>query len=367
MYLVVGTGLSGCVMAQKIASVLGEEVHMVDRRDHIGGNIHDYMDDNGVMVHTYGPHAFHTNKEDVWKYLSQFTQWKPYFHHVEAYIDGQNVPVPFNFNTIEKLFPKNYADSLIEALIEEYGINRKVTIMELLENDKFKALAQFVYEKVFLGYTVKQWAKKPEELDISVSARVPINTSRDNRYFQDKYQAIPENGYTKMIENMILSPLITVELEKDLRDVDTSKYEKIIYTGMIDEFYNYKFGKLPYRSLEFNLKTINNEYYQKTAQKNFSENFDFTRVTEYKHFLDQKTSKTTIAFEYPSDYKEGKNEAYYPIPGEDNQKLYEKYKELSKKRDNILFLGRLAEYKYYNMDQIVESALNTFKREFIEN
>lgn len=364
MYLIVGAGLSGCVIAERISTELQSEVHLIDRRNHIAGNIHDYMDESGVMVHTYGPHAFHTNFEHVWTYLSKFTEWKPYFHHVEAYVDGQSVPVPFNFNTIEHLFPKEYANTLIVQLIEQFGINNKVTILELLQNKKFKTLAQYIYEKVFLGYTIKQWGKKPEDLDISVSGRVPIYTSRDNRYFQDKYQAIPEDGYTAMIERMIDSPHIQVELGVDFKELDRSIYSKIVYTGMIDEYFNYKLGKLPYRSLVFNLKTYNKEYYQKTAQKNFSENFDFTRITEFKHFLDQQLEKTTVAFEYPHQYEEGENEPYYPIPDESNHQLYAAYKELAADEHDTIFLGRLAEYKYYNMDQIVDSALRTFEDEF---
>ncbi|ASA55901.1 UDP-galactopyranose mutase [Vibrio gazogenes] len=363
MYLVIGAGLSGCVVAERIAKELNKEVHIIDRRNHVGGNIHDYVDENGVMVHTYGPHAFHTNHKQVWDYLSQFTEWKPYFHHVEGYIDGQDVPIPFNFNTIEKLFPQEYANNLIHELITEFGINKKVTILELLQNEKFKDLAQFVYEKVFLGYTQKQWDKKPEELDISVSSRVPIYTSKDDRYFQDTYQAIPEQGYTKLIENMIQSPLINVSLETDFSDIDVSQYEKIIYTGMIDEYFNYSLGKLPYRSLEFTLKTIDKPQYQNTAQKNYSSNFDFTRITEYKHFLDQNTEKTTIALEYPKAYEEGINEPYYPIPSDENHALYVQYRKLAKNEKNVIFLGRLAEYKYYNMDQIVKSALYTFEKE----
>ncbi len=362
MFLIVGAGPSGCVMAERIANVLQKEVRVIDRRTHIAGNMHDYLDENGVMVHTYGPHAFHTNSELVWQYLSHFTEWKPYFHHVEAYIDGQNVPVPFNFNSIEKLFPQEYANNLIRQLIDEFGINKKVTILELLKYEKFKDLAQYVYEKVFLGYTVKQWNKKPEELDISVSGRVPIYTSRDNRYFQDKYQAIPEDGYTAMMKRMLNSPLISVELGVDYKKIDKTKYERIIYTGMIDEYFDYKLGNLPYRSLSFKLKTIDKEYYQTTAQKNFSENFDFTRITEYKHFLDQQTAKTTIAFEYSSDYQEGYNEPYYPIPHPDNHALYEGYKKLAV-QENTIFLGRLADYKYYNMDQTIENALQVFEKE----
>lgn len=364
MYLVVGAGLSSCVIAQKIANNLNKKVLMIDRRNHIGGNIHDYKDKNGVTVHTYGPHAFHTNDEEVWKYLSEFTSWKPYFHHVEGYIDGQNVPVPFNFHTIEKLFPKDFATKLINKLIDSFGLNKKVTILELLKNEQFKFLAEYVYKKVFLGYTIKQWDKKPEDLDISVSSRVPIFTGYDDRYFQDRYQAVPEDGYTKMIENMLNSPLIEVKLGTDFKDMDASRFEKIVYTGMIDEYFNYSLGRLPYRSLEFKLKTIDKPYYQKTAQKNFSENFDFTRITEYKHFLDEQTNKTTIAFEYPQSYKSDKNEPYYPIPNDENHNLYEEYKNLAKKEKNVIFLGRLAEYKYYNMDQIVKNALDVFKREF---
>ncbi len=364
MYLIIGAGLSGCVIAQQITKKLQEKVHIIERRDHIGGNIHDYLDKYGNIVHTYGPHAFHTNNEKVWRYLSSFTEWKPYFHHVEGYIDGQNVPIPFNLNSIEKLFPTNYANNITDELIKKFGINKKVTILELLNHEEFKELAKYVYEKVFLGYTIKQWDKKPEELDISVSARVPIYTSKDNRYFQDKYQAIPEQGYTKMIENILSSPLIKIDLNTEFKNIDKSKYKKIIYTGMIDEYFDYSLGRLPYRSLKFILKTIDKEYYQNTAQKNFSENFDFTRITEYKHFLDQQTSKTTISYEYPFEYDEKINEPYYPIPNDKNHKLYEKYLKLAKNEKNTIFLGRLAEYKYYNMDQIVESALNTFEREF---
>ena len=364
MFLIVGAGPSGCVMAERIATVLKEKVLIIDRRNHIAGNMHSYTDENGVMVHTYGPHAFHTNDEGVWEYLSRFTGWRPYFHHVEAYIDGKTVPVPFNFNTIEKLFPEEYAKSLINDLIEEYGINKKITIAELLKSKRFEALAQYVYEKVFLGYTVKQWDKKPEELDISVSSRVPIYTSRDNRYFQDKYQAIPENGYTRMIERMIDSPLIKLKLKTDFKEINKSKFKKIIFTGMIDEYFDYKLGRLPYRSLVFNLKTYDQEYYQNTAQKNYSENFDFTRTTEYKYFLDERTDKTTVAYEYSMYYQEGKNEPYYPIPHDDNHRLYKDYLELAKNETDTIFLGRLAEYKYSNMDQIVRSALDTFDKNF---
>lgn len=365
MYLVVGAGLSGCVMAEQIANRLGEKVLVIDQRDHIGGNVYDYKNEAGITIHQYGPHAFHTNNEKVWQYLSQFTQWTPYFHHVEGYIDGQNVPIPFNINTIEKLFPQQYAQELIQALVAKFGFNKKITILELLQEEAFRDFAQYVYEKVFLGYTVKQWGKKPEELDISVSSRVPIYLSRDNRYFQDKYQAIPSEGYTKLIENLLSSELITVKLNTHFLTIDKSQFKGIIYTGMIDEYFDFCYGKLPYRSLSFDLKTINKPYYQATAQKNFSDNFDFTRITEYKYFLDEQSDKTTLAFEYPQAFEYGKNEPYYPIPNDENHALYKKYYELAKQEPNTIFIGRLAKYMYYNMDKIVASALTAFEKHFL--
>lgn len=364
MYLVVGAGLSGSIMAERIANVLKRPVLVIDKREHIGGNIYDYIDENGVVVHKYGPHAFHTNNERVWKYLSDFTQWTPYFHQVEAFIDGQAVPVPFNFNTIEALFPANYAQDLIKELIHHFGLNKKITILDLLKEEKFKYFAEYVYQKVFLGYTVKQWNKKPEELDISVSSRVPIYLSRDNRYFQDKYQAIPSNGYTRLIESLLSSDLITVKLNTDFKNINKTQFKRVIFTGMIDEYFDFCFGKLPYRSLTFNLRTIHKPYYQASAQKNYSENFDFTRITEYKYFLDQQTEKSTIAIEYPQDFVYGENEPYYPVPDDSNHELYKKYHSLAKSEDTI-FLGRLAKYQYYNMDQIVASALQTFDK-FLE-
>jgi len=362
MILVVGAGLAGCVIAERIASELNKEVLVIDRRDHLAGNTFDYKDENGVTVHKYGPHAFHTNNGKVWEYLSSFTEWLPYFHQVEAFIDGQSVPVPFNFNTINMLFDEHYASDIISKLINVYGLNKKVTILELLQNSDFKELAKYVYQKIFLGYTMKQWGKKPEDLDISVSGRVPIYTGRDNRYFHDKYQAVPEKGYTAMVENMLSSDLIKLELEKDFKDIDTSKFEKIVYTGMVDEYFDYRFGMLDYRSLSFSLKTVNKPYYQNTAQKNFSENFDFTRITEFKYFLDEQTDKSTIAFEYPSAYVHGENEPYYPVPDDKNAALYKKYSELAAKESRTVFVGRLAEYKYYNMEQVVERALELFEK-----
>lgn len=364
MYLVVGCGLSGVVIAERIASVLKEKVLIIDRRNHIGGNIYDYQDKNGILIHKYGPHAFHTNNREVWKYLSNFTDWHIYFHKVKAKVDGVEIPLPFNLNSLYEVFSKTYATKLEDKLIKKYGMNAKIGILDLLndENTDIKNLSQYIYEKVFLGYTKKQWGVLPEELDKAVTSRVPIYVSRDNRYFQDKYQAVPKKGYTEMIKNMISNPLIEIQLNTDFKEVSNlRKYKKIFYTGSIDEYFDYDFGELPYRSLRFDFKTFNQEYFQSACQINYPVGSDFTRITEYKYFLNQATNKTTVSFEYPQEYICSKNEPFYPIPKIENKSIYEKYSDLSRKEENTVFLGRLGEYKYYNMDQVVENAIKIFR------
>jgi len=362
-YLIVGAGLSGAVIAQQIAMKKDSRVIVIDQRDHIGGNIFDYTDDNGVMVHKYGPHAFHTNNKEVWDYLSQFTKWHLYGHRVKAIIEGIEATLPFNLDTIYELFPPKQAQKYENKLIETFGYKKKIPILELVKTDDkdLKFLGEYVYRHIFVGYTTKQWGLKPEELDGSVTARVPIYISRDNRYFQDTYQAIPKDGYTKMVENILDHPNIEVKLNTKFQDFDTSGFDKIIFTGMIDEYYDFKYGKLPYRSLEFDLQTVDSEYFQSLAQINYPNNYDFTRITEFKYFLNQKTDKTTIALEYPAEYKEGINDPYYPIPSDVNQANYEKYKQLAQNDQKTIFAGRLANYIYLNMDQIVENALKIVK------
>jgi len=366
-YLVVGSGLAGSVIAERIANVLKKEVVILEKRDHIGGNVYDYKDESGILIHKYGPHAFHTNNEKVWRYLSQFTEWHPYFHRVLAVIDGIKVPLPFNLNSIYKVFPPGLANRLEEKLISKFGYNKKVPILELKkEQDKdLKFLAEYIYEKVFLGYTLKQWGLSPEELDPNVTARVPIYISKDNRYFQDKYQGIPKEGYTRMIENMLDNPRIKVELGVDFFDVqDKIKYEFLIYTGPVDRFFNYKHGILPYRSLRFWIRKYRIKYFQEVTQVNYPENYDFTRITEFKHFLIYSDiDKTVVAYEYPQEYVYGENEPYYPVPSDVSAKIYKKYENYTKTQKNILFIGRLAEYRYYNMDQVVERALEVFETE----
>lgn len=364
MYLIVGAGLSGAVIAERIANVLKKEVLVIDQRDHIAGNIYDYIDDNGVMVHKYGPHAFHTNNSEVWTYLSKFTSWHFYHHRVAGVIDGKSVPLPFNFDSLYKLFPAGMAQKYENKLLELFGYGKKVPILELIKNGDtdLKHLAEYIYQNVFAGYTAKQWGLTPEELDGSVTARVPIYLTRDDRYFQDKYQGIPSEGYTAMVAKMLLNDKITVELNRKFDKSEINNYEKVIFTGMIDEYFDFQYGSLPYRSLEFDLRTVEKEYYQELAQVNYPNNYDFTRITEFKYFLDQKTDKTTIAIEYPLPYEQDKNDAYYPVPANENRLLYNKYKELALQEKNTLFVGRLANYTYLNMDQIVELALSTFER-----
>ena len=337
--LIVGCGLSGIVLAERLASQKHEEVLIIDRRNHIGGNIYDYKDkETGITVHQYGPHVFHTNSKEVWDYLSQFTQWHRFMYRVKAVMDGIEVNIPFNLDSLHKVFPRSLADKLEVKLLEKFGFNKKVPILELRQsNDKdLEFLAQYVYEKVFLGYTVKQWGVKPEDLDPSVSGRVPIYISRDDRYFQDKYQAIPEDGYTAMVKKILDNQLIKVELNMDFNQVRNEiEYERLFFSGAIDEYFNYELGRLPYRSLDIVFKTHNREYLQSGPQMNYPENYDYTRSVEYKYYLDEKADKTIVSYEYSCPYKEGKNERYYPIPDKDNQELYEKYSAKAKELENV--------------------------------
>lgn len=364
-YFIVGAGISGCVLAERIANVLNKTVLIIDARDHIGGNCYDFLDDSGIYIHKYGPHVFHTDKEDIWEYLSQFTDWQVYFHKVLATVDGIEIPVPFNFNSLYRVFPPELAKKLEVRLLQKYPYNTKLAILELRKSKDLllKFLADYIYEKIFLKYTIKQWHLDPNEIDESITARIPVYLSRDDGYFQDKYQAIPNKGYTEIFKKMLNNDKIEVRLSTDYFDIkDNIEYDKLIYTGKIDEFFDFKFGELPYRSLDFKFENYDVEYYQKTAQHNFPNNFDFTRITEFKHFLIKKTDKTAIVKEYPRNHTRGENEAYYPIINKDNLELYQKYIDEANKLDNVYFIGRLAEYMYYNMDQTYQSALKLFEK-----
>jgi len=364
-FLIIGAGYSGSILAERIATQLNKKVLIVERRNHIAGNAYDYYDRNGVLVHKYGPHIFHTTAKKVWDYLSKFTKWNNYIHHVRAVVEGKEVPVPFNLNSISMLFPPNYAAKLENILISQFGYGVKIPILNLLkhENPELKFLADYIYKNVFFGYTVKQWGMKPDELESSVTARVPVYISRDDRYFQDPYQGIPESGYTKMFENILNHPNIHLLLNTDYKEViNDIDYKYLISTAPIDEFYDCCYGRLPYRSLDFELKSIDTEHFQSGSQINFPNSYDYTRITEFKHFHKQTTKRTTVAYEFPEEYNHEINEPYYPIPKDENHQLFNKYKELAEKESkNIFHTGRLADYKYYNMDHTALVALRLFE------
>lgn len=363
-YLIVGAGLAGSVLAERIAKVLHKSVLVIDKREHIAGNCYDYIDEYGVLIHKYGPHAFHTNSKKVWDYLAQFTQWNNYEHRVLASIDGKNVPVPFNLTSLKMLFPADYAEKMEKLLLDKFGYGKRIPILELrsIGDKELTELADFIYEKVFLGYTTKQWGLQPEELDDSVTSRVPVFISTDDRYFQDEYQGIPLEGYTNMFRKILDNELIEVRLNTEFKDLpEDIKYDKLIYTGALDEYYAYKFGELDYRSLRFDFVNYRKEFFQEIGQLNFPNDFDYTRITEFKYMTCQISDSTTVAYEYPEKFENSKNERYYPIPREESQIVFKKYAELAAQEKNIYFIGRLPEYKYYNMDAIIISALNLFE------
>lgn len=369
--IIVGSGFSGSTMARLIAENFGEKVVVVDKKDHIAGNSYDYRDENGIMIHKYGSHIFHTNNEKVWSFLKKFTDFNTYMHEVVGILDGIEAQIPFNFTTLYQIFPETLAKRLEEKLLKKFEYNKKVPILEFQKQDDedLKFLAEYVYEKIFLNYTTKQWGVSPKDVDGAVTARVPVYLSKDNRYFQDKYQGIPLEGYTKVVEKMLDYPNIEVVLNKDFAEFkkensDLVKNARIFYTGSIDEFFDYKFGKLPYRSVNFKFETHNREFYQTHACINYPNNYDFTRIHEYKHYLNDKSEKTVIAKEYSEFFELGKNERYYPIASEENAKLYQKYLDEAKNLKDVYFFGRLGDYKYYNMDLAVARAIELFEEVF---
>jgi UDP-galactopyranose mutase len=369
-FLIVGAGFSGSILAERIASVLSMKSLVIDRRDHIGGNCYDYVNDNGILVHKYGPHAFHTVNQKVIAYLSKFTKWIDYEHMVQAEVENRKIPIPFNLNSLRMCFDKNKADIIEKTLIESYGFGNKVPILTLMNTDSelLKELAEYVYQHVFLGYTLKQWGMKPEELGNNVTGRIPVVISHDNRYFHDTFQKMPDKGYTEMIGNILSNDNITIKLNTDYEQVNCLncqfEYNSLIWTGPIDRYFNYKYGRLPYRSLRFELSEFDYEFHQETAQLNFPESQPYTRTTEFKHFYNTNSERTTVAYEYPEEYTEGLNEPYYPIPKSEFEDMYSLYSEEAEKlKGKVYFVGRLADYKYYNMDQVVGVALQFFDKQ----
>lgn len=365
-WVIVGAGYSGAVIARRLAEH-GERSLVVDRRPHIAGNAYDYFDAQGVQVHKYGPHIFHTSSKRVVDFLSRFTEWTPYEHRVLADVDGILVPVPFNLDSIRALFPAAEAARLSERLIATYGLEARVPILKLLDHtdETVRELAGFVFEKIFLGYTTKQWGLDPRELSSSVTARVPVAVSHDDRYFQDEFQNMPSLGYTAMFERILDHPNIEVATSTDLSDVDGGRPARLVYTGEIDEFLDYRFGPLPYRSLRFEFEHDHDrEFRQPVAQVNFPNDHTYTRITEFKHLTGQHIAGTTVAFEYPEPHRPGENVAYYPVPMDANLEQFSKYKAVAEElAGRVFFVGRLATYRYINMDQAVLHALTFFDRE----
>jgi UDP-galactopyranose mutase len=361
-YLIVGAGFAGSVLAERLASQHGARVLLIDRRPHIGGNAYDEPNEAGILYHKYGPHIFHTNSEQVVDYLSQFTEWRPYEHRVRALVRGKLVPIPINRTTLNKLFD---LDLQTDEEAADYLASRAEPVDEIRTSEDvvINAVGQELYELFFRGYTRKQWGLDPSELDKQVTSRIPTRTNTDDRYFSDTFQAMPVNGYTAMFEKMVDNPLIEVRTGVDFRDVrdvrDEVDADHIIYTGPIDEYFDFRFGKLPYRSLKFDHQTLEQEQFQDVAVVNYpSEDVPFTRISEYKHLTGQEAPVTTVTYEYPS----AEGDPYYPIPRPENQALFKRYEALADATDNVTFVGRLATYRYYNMDQIVGQALATFRR-----
>lgn len=355
--LIVGAGLSGATLARKLAEN-GEHVILIEKQDHIAGNVYDYLDRNKIMIHKYGSHIFHTNLEQVWAFVNRFGSFNTYMHQVKALIDGKETNIPFNLKTLYDVFPKTLAEKLETKLLEKFEYNKKIPILEFCnqEDPSLKFLADYIYEKVFLHYTAKQWGMDPASLAGAVTARVPVYLSLDPRYFQDKYQGIPLKGYTVLVSNMINHKNIELHLNTSFK-TKAYTYDRLFYTGAIDEFFDYKYGALPYRSVYFKLEEHAVEHYQSNAVVNYPCNYDFTRIHEYKYYLNNQSPNTVIAKEYSENFEIGQNERYYPVPNEKNEKLYQRYIKEAQKLQNVWFLGRLGDYKYYDMDKAIQRAL----------
>jgi UDP-galactopyranose mutase len=357
-FLIVGAGFAGSVMAERLASQLNKKVLAVEKRNHIAGNAYDEYDEYGILVHRYGPHIFHTNSKEVFEYLSQFTEWIPYEHKVLAKIGNELYPIPINRITINKLYNLNLKT---EDEVKDYFESVKEKRFPILNSEDIivNQVGKDLFEKFFKHYTKKQWDLEPKELSPSVCGRIPVRTNDDCRYFTDKYQFMPKDGYTKMFEKILNHKNIEVILNTNYKNIlESIKFDKMIYTGPIDYFFDYKFGKLPYRSIRFEFKNFEKNLMQKYAVYNYTGNeVGYTRVTEYKHLTAQKSESTTISYEF----SETEGEPFYPVPTEENKKKYKDYKRESEKIKNIIFCGRLAEYQYYNMDQVVARSLEMIK------
>lgn len=356
-YVVVGAGLAGLTVAERIANVMNEKVLVIEKRSHIGGNVYDSYNEDGILIHNYGPHIFHTNDKEVYQYLSGFTKWNDFWHRVLTYVDGNLVPMPITVETINKLYNLNLNCFEVEEFLKKQAVD-----LEEIRTSKDVALSkvgQDIYEKIFETYTKKQWGIDPAELDTSVIARIPIRLNRDTRYFADKYQGMPTHGYTRMCENMVKNKNIKLLLNTDYKEIiDDLSYDMMIYTGAADEYYDFKYGKLSYRSINFVFETHDREEYQEAPVVNYPNDYDFTRITEFKKMSGQEHRKTTICKEFPTS----EGEPYYPFPTKSCKAQYALYQEEIQKEEKVIFIGRLAEYRYYNMDGVVRRALDAFEQ-----
>jgi len=368
--IVVGAGAAGCTVARKLAEE-GKTVLILEKKNHIAGNCYDEKDSYGVLIHVYGPHIFHTSREDVYTFLSRFTDWYAFRHEVVANVHGQYMPVPFNLHTLKAAYGEAKAKELEQKLVAIYGMGTKVPILDLMnhEDADLQMIGKYVYDNIYVYYTMKQWGKKPEEIDPAVTARVPVHISYDNGYFGDKYQGVPLHGFTKMFENMVAHENITIQLETEAKEVLSIQDHQVhyqgevfqgnvIFTGPLDEFLNCKYGRLPYRTLDFAFEHYEQDDFQGHSVVNYTVDQDYTRITEYKYLTGQKCQGTTISKEYPSAYTgENGQIPYYSIANEENHALYAKYRDEMAGIANFHLLGRLAEYQYYNIDVMVEKAI----------
>ena len=356
-YLIIGAGFAGSVLAERLATEDDAKVLIVEKRNHIGGNAYDHYNDDGILIHKYGPHIFHTNSERVFNYLSRFTSWRPYEHRVLTSVDGQLVPMPINADTLNKLYGLNLTCLEVDEFLSKVAEERPE--IKTSEDVVVSKVGRDLYNKFFRNYTRKQWGLDPSELDASVTARVPVRTTRDDRYFTDRFQAMPLHGYTRMFERMLDHPNIRVMLNTDYADIkDEVRFRELIFTGPIDEYFDYCYGKLAYRSLKFEHRTYDCEKYQTSAVVNFPNEHAYTRITEFKYLTGQEHSKTSVVFEYPRS----EGDPYYPIPQPQNAELYQKYRALADAMPDVHFVGRLGTYKYYNMDQVVAQAIALFEK-----
>ena len=353
--VIVGAGFAGSVLAERLARAFDEKVLLVDRRPHIGGNAYDCYNEHGVLIHRYGPHIFHTNSAEIFDYLSRVTEWRQYQHRVRACVDGRLVPIPINLDTVNELYGLDLDANGMRGFLASVAEKREK--IQTSEDVVVSGVGRELYEKFFRNYTRKQWGLDPSELDAQVTARVPVRYNRDDRYFTDSYQAMPARGFTHMFENMLDHPNIKILLNTDYREIqNVIPHERLIFTGPIDEYFDFRYGKLPYRSLEFKHETHHRPVFQSAPVVNYPNEYAYTRVTEFKYLTGQEHPLTSIVYEFPR----AEGDPYYPIPRADNAALYKQYQLLAEQTPNVHFVGRLATYRYYNMDQVVGQALTLF-------